>query len=138
MVFLPQTIASKIMKKYSLIPIFFVLASQVFADSYTGQLATSTFRSGRNHTVSFNYKIDISNKENINGTLYVSGASTTCSGEYEVSNGSIKNNLVLLKTNKLDREGCHAPIFKGEIDGNNFVGQISWRGNQNDIVLTKD
>jgi len=126
------------MKKYLLFPLCLLISFPVLADSYTGQISTTTIRSGRDKVVSFIYKIDLSNKENIRGTLEISGSLTRCSGEYEVMGGSIKNNSVILTTKKHEREGCRSPDFKGEVDGNKFVGQITWLNSQTDIVLVKD
>jgi|APCry1669189034_1035192.scaffolds.fasta_scaffold174095_1 hypothetical protein len=126
------------MKKYLFLPLSFLLSVSALADSYVGQLQTTTHRSGREKAVSFIYKIDTSNKENITGTLEISGPLTKCSGQYDLAGGSIKNNSVALITKKHEREGCASPDFKGVVDGNNFVGKITWRGSQNDIVLEKD
>ena len=113
-----------------------ILTSAVFADTYYGIL-DAVSRSGKTFPVTFTYNIDLSNKDKITGTLDISGPRTSCSGKYEITSGSIKNNAITLRTKDLDGPKCGVIVFRGAIEGNKFVGKVPWNGAQTDLELEK-
>ena len=123
------------MKKLAWLTIIFCCVNSAFAETYTGILTAISHRTGTTHPVTFTYKLDVSNSESITGTLDISGPSTDCSGEHELANGSIKNNLVVLRTKKRDGFRCGVILFKGEVQGDKFIGKVPWNGHQIDLEL---
>ncbi len=113
-----------------------LLSNTVLSDTYYGILDAPT-RSGKSHSVTFTYKIDLSNKDAITGMLDIAGARTACSGEHEIASGSIKNNVITLRTKDLDGPKCGVITFKGQINGNKLVGKVPWNGKQVDMELEK-
>ena len=122
--------------KVILISMGCILSGAVLADTYSGTSMVKGVRGGA-HSVAFTYKIDLSNKNNITGTLDIAGHATSCSGEHEIASGSIKDNIVTLRTKKPDGFKCGVIAFNGEVDGNKFVGKIPWNGAQVELTLEK-
>jgi hypothetical protein len=122
--------------KISVFLLGLILTSTVFADTYHGVL-DAVSRSGKTFPVSFTYKIDLSNKDKITGTLDIAGPRTSCSGKHEIASGSIKGNAINLKTKDLDGPKCGAMVFSGVIEGNKFIGKVPWNGMQVDMELEK-
>ena len=126
------------MKKIIYLSIFIFNINSAIADTYTGILQAISHRTGTTHPVSFTYKLDTSNTENITGTLDIAGPSTDCSGEHELASGSIKNNQVILRTKRRDGFRCGVILFKGEVQGNKLVGKVPWNGYQIDLELENE
>ena len=122
--------------KISILSIGLTFTTAVFADTYYGILDTVS-RSGKSFPVTFTYKINLSNQDNITGTLDIAGPRTACSGEHAVESGSIKNNVITLRTKNLDGPKCGAMVFRGSIEGSKFVGKVPWNGVQIDLELEK-
>jgi len=122
--------------KTSFFLIGLISTSAVFADTYYGIL-NAVSRSGNTFPVTFTYNIDLLNKDKITGTLDISGPRTACSGKHEIASGSIKNNVITLRTKDLDGPKCGVIRFSGEIESNKFVGKVPWNGTQTDLVLEK-
>jgi hypothetical protein len=123
--------------KIAVLSIGFILSSAVFADTYYGALNAVSHTTGRSHPVTFTYNIDLSSKDNITGTLEIAGPITSCSGVHEIASGSIKNNKVILRTKKPDGFRCGVLLFRGEVNGDKFVGKVPWNGIQADLELEK-
>ena len=123
--------------KIAVLSIGLNLTSTVFADTYYGILTAVNATTGRSHGVTLTYKLDLSNKDSITGTLDIAGSQTSCSGEHEIASGSIKNNVITLRTKKPDGFRCGVIAFKGEISGNKFIGKVPWSGAQVDVELEK-
>ncbi len=122
--------------KTSTLLIGLILTNAALADTYYGIL-NAVSRSGKTFPVTFTYNIDLSNKDNITGTVDIAGPRTACSGTHEITSGSIKNNAITLRTKDLDGAKCGAMVFRGEIEGNKFVGKVPWNGVQTDLELRK-
>jgi hypothetical protein len=122
--------------KISFLGVALVITNNVFAETYYGILNAVT-RMGRPSPITFTYNIDLSNKDNITGTLDISGPMTACSGKHEITSGSISNNSITLRTKNLDGPKCGVIRFSGEIEGNKLVGKVPWNGVQTDLELRK-
>jgi hypothetical protein len=122
--------------KTSVFLIGLILTGTVFADTYYGILNAAA-RSGKTFPVTLTYKIDLSNKDKITGTLEIAGSRTSCSGVHEIASGSIKNNIITLRTKDIDGPKCGVIKFQGELNGNKLVGKVPWSGAQTDIELEK-
>jgi hypothetical protein len=123
--------------KIAVLSMGFTLSSAVFADTYYGILKASAHTAGRSHSLTLTYKLDLSNKDNITGTLDVAGPLTSCSGEHEIASGSIKDNVITLRTKKTEGFRCGVITFRGEVSGNKFVGKVPWGGVPVDVELEK-
>ncbi len=113
-----------------------ILTNAALADTYYGILNAVT-RMGKPSPITFTYDIDLSNKDNITGTLDIAGPMTACSGKHEITSGSISNNSITLRTKNLDGPKCGVIRFSGEIEGNKLVGKVPWNGVQTDLELRK-
>lgn len=124
-------------KKITVLIATFILSGNVCADTYYGILNATSSNNTRLHPITFTYEIDLSYKDNITGVLKLAGPSTPCSGDHELISGSIKDNIVILRTKKPEGFRCGAILFKGEVIGNKFVGKVPWNGIQADLELEK-
>ena len=113
------------------------LSGNALADTYYGILNAVSSNSGRTHHVTFTYEIDLTYKDNVTGVLKIAGPVTSCSGDHELISGSIKDNVVILRTKKPEGFRCGAILFKGEVVGNKFVGKVPWNGIPTDLELEK-
>ena len=124
-------------KKFTVLIAAFILSGNVFADTYYGILNGVSSNSGRAYHVTFTYEIDLTYKDNVTGILKIAGPGSSCSGDHELASGSIKDNVVILRTKKPEGFKCGVLLFKGEVVGNKFVGKVPWNGIPTDLELEK-
>ncbi len=122
------------MKKYLPFLLFFYSLSS-FGEIFTGNVAYTT-HAGHSRTMHFEYNIDLSNPDKIIGTVEISHH-PTCNGMHEIEFGSLKGNVINLRTKLRDGNLCGRIILVGELDGNKIIGKVPWGQNRLDVELKK-
>jgi hypothetical protein len=122
------------MKKYLPFILFFI-SFPSFGEIFTGNVAF-TAHSGHSRTMHFEYNIDLSNPDKITGTVEISNH-PTCKGLHEIELGSLKGNVISLRTKLKDGNLCGRIILVGELEGNKIIGKVPWGQNQLVVELRK-
>ena len=122
------------MKKY--LPFLLLFTSlNCFGEIFTGTVNYTT-QLGHQRAMFFEYNIDLSNPDKITGTLEIS-QHTICNGLHEIEFGSLKGNVINLRTRLREGNTCGRIILVGELDGNKIIGKVPWGQNRLDVELKK-
>jgi hypothetical protein len=108
--------------------------SNALAESYYGIINAKT-TTGRDKS----YSIAISYETKADGSIqgkYNPQSAGPCGGERPIL-GVMRDGMLEFITDVHGLKGCGANRFKGKKDGDNWVGQINFGGEQKDITFVK-
>lgn len=124
------------MKKKSIVLLLTTLitTSAVMAETYRGNITAKTM-TGKDRNYSLEITYDVKADKSIIGKYNPYGAGA-CGGERPIL-GFIKDDSLEFSTDIHGLKGCGVNKFIGKRDGDSWVGQINFSGEQREIKFVK-
>ena len=122
------------MKSCLTIIVSILFMSNVFAETYRGNITAKTM-TGKDRIFSLEITYDVKADKSIIGKYNPYGAGP-CGGERPIL-GFIKDDSLEFSTDIHGLKGCGVNKFIGKRDGDSWVGQINFSGEQRDIKFLK-